>query len=99
MLDQFIWYNVSRISPEAPVPVVEVEHETTMLDGAANVFNNIVSLGGNVLLSRVLGFANPSGTVNTNVFGSGLVPLQSAFDDFKYTKDVIYFETNLIGQM
>jgi len=61
MLDQFIWGKVSRISPEAPVPVVEVENETTMLGGAANVVNNLVSLGGNVLLCGVVG-DDPSGT-------------------------------------
>jgi len=55
MLDQFIWGKVSRISPEAPVPVVEVEQETTMLGGAANVVNNLASLGGNVLLCGVVG--------------------------------------------
>jgi len=55
ILDQFIWGKVSRISPEAPVPVVEVEHETTMLGGATNVVNNIASLGGNVLLCGVVG--------------------------------------------
>jgi D-beta-D-heptose 7-phosphate kinase/D-beta-D-heptose 1-phosphate adenosyltransferase len=61
MLDQFIWGKVSRISPEAPVPVVEVDNETTMLGGAANVVNNLVSLGGNVLLCGVVG-DDPSGT-------------------------------------
>jgi rfaE bifunctional protein kinase chain/domain len=55
MLDQFIWGKVSRISPEAPVPVVEVNHETVMLGGATNVVNNIVSLGGKVLLCGVVG--------------------------------------------
>ena len=55
MLDRFIWGNVSRISPEAPVPVVEVGHETTLLGGAANVLNNTMSLGGNVLLCSVVG--------------------------------------------
>lgn len=55
MLDQFIWGRVSRISPEAPVPVVEVDHETTMLGGATNVVNNIVSLGGKVRLCGVVG--------------------------------------------
>lgn len=55
MLDQFIWGKVSRISPEAPVPVVEVDHETTMLGGATNVVNNIVCLGGKVLLCGVVG--------------------------------------------
>jgi len=55
MLDKFIWGNVSRISPESPVPVVEVDHETIMLGGATNVINNIVSLGGKVLLCGVVG--------------------------------------------
>jgi rfaE bifunctional protein kinase chain/domain len=55
MLDQFIWGKVSRISPEAPVPVVEVDHETRMLGGAANVVSNIVASGGRVLLCGVVG--------------------------------------------
>jgi rfaE bifunctional protein kinase chain/domain len=55
MLDQFIWGKVSRISPEAPVPVVGVERETTMLGGAANVVNNIVASGGKALLCGVVG--------------------------------------------
>jgi len=55
MLDRFIWGNVSRISPEAPVPVVEVEHETNMLGGATNVVNNLVSLGSNVMMCGVVG--------------------------------------------
>ncbi len=45
MLDRFIWGSVSRISPEAPVPVVEIRTETTCLGGAANVAANIKSLG------------------------------------------------------
>ncbi|MBW2076211.1 MAG: D-glycero-beta-D-manno-heptose-7-phosphate kinase [Deltaproteobacteria bacterium] len=59
MLDRFIWGKVSRISPEAPVPVVEVEHESTMLGGAANVVNNLISLGSNVLLCGVVGDDRP----------------------------------------
>lgn len=55
MLDQFIWGKVSRISPEAPVPIVGVERETTMLGGAANVVSNIVASGGNALLCGVVG--------------------------------------------
>jgi D-glycero-beta-D-manno-heptose-7-phosphate kinase len=46
MLDRFIWGAVSRISPEAPVPVVEIKTESTRLGGAANVASNIGSLGG-----------------------------------------------------
>jgi rfaE bifunctional protein kinase chain/domain len=45
MLDRFIWGSVNRISPEAPVPVVEIRRETTCLGGAANVAANIKSLG------------------------------------------------------
>ncbi len=55
MLDRFIWGGVSRISPEAPVPVVVVEKETFLLGGAANVVNNIHSLGGKVSLCGVIG--------------------------------------------
>jgi D-beta-D-heptose 7-phosphate kinase/D-beta-D-heptose 1-phosphate adenosyltransferase len=55
MLDRFIWGKVARISPEAPVPVVEVERETAMLGGAANVINNLASLGGKGILCGIIG--------------------------------------------
>ncbi|MBW1804142.1 MAG: D-glycero-beta-D-manno-heptose-7-phosphate kinase [Deltaproteobacteria bacterium] len=53
--DRYIWGDVSRISPEAPVPVVEVKQETIMLGGAANVLKNISSLGGKSILCGVIG--------------------------------------------
>jgi len=46
MLDEFVWGVVRRISPEAPVPVVDVERQTYRPGGAANVASNILSLGG-----------------------------------------------------
>jgi len=55
MLDQYIWGEVSRISPEAPVPVVEVKKVSYHLGGAANVAMNIASLGGKVYLVGVVG--------------------------------------------
>jgi rfaE bifunctional protein kinase chain/domain len=55
MLDRYFWGSVTRISPEAPVPVVEVESESTRLGGAANVANNIASLGGTPVLMGVVG--------------------------------------------
>ena len=55
MLDRYLWGNVSRISPEAPVPIVEVESESARLGGAANVAHNIQSLGGKALLVGVVG--------------------------------------------
>lgn len=55
MLDEFVWGRVERISPEAPVPVVEVTSENARLGGAANVAHNIVALGGKVSLCGVVG--------------------------------------------
>jgi len=55
ILDQYVWGQVSRISPEAPVPVVTVSTETLQLGGAANVSNNIRALGGRVDLCGVIG--------------------------------------------
>jgi len=46
MLDRFLWGSVTRISPEAPVPVVRLERESLSLGGAGNVARNIVALGG-----------------------------------------------------
>ncbi|MEJ5366374.1 MAG: D-glycero-beta-D-manno-heptose-7-phosphate kinase [Desulfosoma sp.] len=55
MLDVFLWGDVRRISPEAPVPVVEVQRETHLLGGAANVVRNIVTLGGRARVAGVVG--------------------------------------------
>ena len=58
MLDRYIWGSVSRISPEAPVPVIDMENEQARLGGAANVAKNIKSLGGNPMLVGVIGADN-----------------------------------------
>ncbi len=55
MVDHYIWGDTNRISPEAPVPVVHVERESLQPGGAANVYNNILSLGGRALLCGVIG--------------------------------------------
>ncbi|MBN2467933.1 MAG: bifunctional hydroxymethylpyrimidine kinase/phosphomethylpyrimidine kinase, partial [Deltaproteobacteria bacterium] len=55
MIDHFIWGTVNRISPEAPVPVVAVTKESLRLGGAANVIQNIWSLGGTVYSSGIIG--------------------------------------------
>ena len=55
MLDEFIWGKVSRISPEAPVPVVWAQSESVMPGGAANVANNVRALGGDVSLMGIIG--------------------------------------------
>ncbi len=55
MLDRYYWGSVQRVSPEAPVPVVEVESESTRFGGAANVAHNIASLGGEPVLVGLIG--------------------------------------------
>ena len=55
MLDAYTWGKVSRISPEAPVPVVQITKQTYCLGGAANVMRNIVTLGGEVSAFGVVG--------------------------------------------
>ena len=55
MLDRYLWGAVSRISPEAPVPVVDVAEETTRLGGAANVANNVAALGAACSIYGVVG--------------------------------------------
>ncbi len=55
MVDEYIWGSVSRISPEAPVPVVSVTSESLRLGGAGNVVNNIYTLGGKVWIGGVVG--------------------------------------------
>ncbi|MDD5729051.1 MAG: D-glycero-beta-D-manno-heptose-7-phosphate kinase [Victivallales bacterium] len=55
MLDVYIWGKASRISPEAPVPIVQVKSNSYCLGGAANVMRNIVTLGGKVNAYGVIG--------------------------------------------
>ncbi len=55
MLDRYFWGEVSRVSPEAPVPVVDIQDETFHLGGAANVARNLRSLGATPVLCGLLG--------------------------------------------
>jgi D-glycero-beta-D-manno-heptose-7-phosphate kinase len=55
MLDEFVWGEATRISPEAPVPVVDIQRESVHLGGAANVLANLVSLGTRARVIGVIG--------------------------------------------
>lgn len=66
MLDRYVWGVVNRISPEAPVPVVEVTNEFVRLGGAANVANNLASLGASPI---------PIGVVGNDAEGQQLIEL------------------------
>ena len=55
MIDHYIWGDATRLSPEAPVPIVNVKNESTTLGGAANVAQNLVALGAKVTLGGLTG--------------------------------------------
>ncbi|RXJ85274.1 D-glycero-beta-D-manno-heptose-7-phosphate kinase [Arcobacter sp. CECT 8985] len=55
MIDHYLWGSCDRISPEAPVQVIDVKKETTVLGGAGNVINNLLSLGSEVGVISVVG--------------------------------------------
>jgi len=55
MIDEYLWGDVNRISPEAPVPVVAVKKEESTLGGSGNVINNLAALGAKVFAAGVIG--------------------------------------------
>ncbi len=72
IFDRYIWGEVSRISPEAPVPVVDVKEETEMLGGAANVIQNIFTLGATPILCGIIGSDRPGNEVLNRLNRLGL---------------------------
>lgn len=72
MLDQFVWGNVSRISPEAPVPVVDFERESYMPGGAANVARNLSALGAKARLFGVVGCDHAGDQLRDLLKGQGV---------------------------
>jgi D-beta-D-heptose 7-phosphate kinase/D-beta-D-heptose 1-phosphate adenosyltransferase len=59
MLDEFLWGKVTRISPEAPVPVVDIQRRAAYPGGAANVARNLASLGAQTSLAGIIGEDEP----------------------------------------
>jgi len=72
ILDEYVWGDVSRISPEAPVPVVAVTRETKMLGGAANVIHNLATLGASPVLCGVIGEDGAGHEITTKIKEMGL---------------------------
>ena len=77
MLDEFIWGDVSRISPEAPVPVVEIRRESTHLGGAANVMANLLALGTRACVIGVVGEDAAAEKLRASLRGDGSVQTDS----------------------
>lgn len=84
MLDRFVWGEVSRISPEAPVPVVQVNKETMLLGGAANVANNIRAMGAGCFLGGVIG-NDEAGAALMKLAGAGGMNTKAVATDTRPT--------------
>ena len=94
MLDHYIWGRVDRISPEAPVPVVEVQEEQFKLGGAGNVANNLLGLGARVFIAGVRG-NDPQGTILVDILKDWNIPInQILLDPHKGT----IVKTRIIAQ-
>lgn len=92
MLDKYYFGTVKRISPEAPVPVVNVTKEISTLGGASNVANNIVSLGGNVCLC---------GAIGADIHGQELIKLaddKNIITNFITTENPTTTKSRIIGE-
>jgi len=72
MMDEYVWGNVRRISPEAPVMVVEVERESYTAGGAANVVNNVRALGGVPSMIGVVGADDVGRRLTDNLSEAGV---------------------------
>jgi rfaE bifunctional protein kinase chain/domain len=80
MLDRYFWGSVTRISPESPVPVVDLEDETYHLGGAANVANNLNYLGIEPLLCGLIGDDN-SGSVFSRIANESGINTEGLYRD------------------
>jgi rfaE bifunctional protein kinase chain/domain len=85
MLDEFVWGRVARISPEAPVPVVEVTHESLHVGGAGNVARNIRALGGVPTLVGVVGRDGAADKIRAELEASGVPHALVVSDDGRPT--------------
>ena len=85
MLDEFWWGRVSRISPEAPVPVVQVTGQSFHLGGAGNVAASVRSLGGAAVLAGAVGEDAAGGRVREGLAAAGVVSCLVALGDERPT--------------
>jgi D-beta-D-heptose 7-phosphate kinase/D-beta-D-heptose 1-phosphate adenosyltransferase len=92
MLDKYIYGNVNRISPEAPVPIVHIFEQKFLLGGAANVAANIRAFGANVTLIGVLGIE-----AEANVFHKILDENGIDFDGIESKHNTTTIKTRVIG--
>lgn len=89
MIDSYLWGKVNRISPEAPVPIVEVKKRANRLGGAANVALNIKALGAEPILCSVIGNDNQANTflkllADEKITSEGIIQSQNRITSTKF---------------
>jgi len=82
MLDKYIWGEVGRISPEAPVPVVRATHQSEQPGGAANVAMNLARLGAQTVVAGFTGGDENEALLAASLRSNGIVPVFVASDGF-----------------
>jgi D-beta-D-heptose 7-phosphate kinase/D-beta-D-heptose 1-phosphate adenosyltransferase len=85
MLDRYLWGMVSRISPEAPVPVVDVRSETYRLGGAANVARNVLSVGAVPVLVGAVGADDAAAKLEAQMDEAGVSHEDLVVDETRKT--------------
>ena len=96
MIDNYLWGSSHRISPEAPVPIVNINSESSLLGGAGNVINNLVSKIKEYIIMNDMN--NQVDEIGENIFimiNDGHDILETNWDDFKEVKDYLKLITNL----
>ena len=94
MLDRFVVGRVTRISPEAPVPVVRFEREYTRLGGAANVAQNLTALGAQVSLVGVVGHDDAAARLRSLLGENGISADGLVFDGARPTVEKVRIVTD-----
>lgn len=94
MLDKYIWGEVERISPEAPVPVVEVKKETQNLGACGNVADNVVSVGAKAYVVSIVGGDIYADELRNMMLKKGII-VDGLFTDFSRPTTV---KTRIIAQ-
>ncbi|HSW64002.1 MAG TPA: D-glycero-beta-D-manno-heptose-7-phosphate kinase [Dissulfurispiraceae bacterium] len=84
ILDRYLFGKVNRISPEAPVPIVDVISESFLLGGAANVANNVIALGGRATVAGIIGKGN-AGKVMQDLLAEKSIDTAGVIEDKRPT--------------
>src|ERR1700726_3644443 len=91
MLDEFVYGEVSRISPEAPAPVIAVQRSETNIGGAGNVARNIASLGARCIFAGLIGEGDAAAKLKTQLSQQSLIETVLVCDPSRPTTRKVRF--------